>query len=779
MIIKNRQKIVLYVLLSTVLLNCSRNNAHELPENSKENNIETRIDSLLQLMTLEEKIGQLNQYAVGTELTGPGKKSLKDSVRYNRLLNGQVGSVLNLLGAEETCKLQKQVVENSRLGIPLLLGYDVVHGYQTIFPIPLGESASWDLDIIQQTASIAAKEAAAAGIHWTFAPMVDISRDARWGRVMEGAGEDPYLGAQIAKARVKGFQGNDLALPTTIAACAKHLAGYGFVESGKDYNSVYMGKSTLLNTILPPFKAASDAGVATVMNAFNDIEGVPSTSNSYLLHNLLKNDWQFDGFVVSDWNSVGELVNHGTAKNKQQAAAQAINAGTDMDMEANAYIENLHTLVASGMVKEHTIHEAVKRILRVKFRLGLFDDPYRYCNSNREDSILLSKNNLAVARDVARKSIVLLKNEGGMLPLSNVKKIAVIGPLAKDKDSPLGNWRAAGKQGSAISFYEGITAVLGDAQITYAEGCKLSIGPNNFFEEIVVEERDKSGFEKAKELAQNADVVLMVLGETAYMSGEARSRADIGLPGLQLELLQEVYKVNKNIILVLMNGRPLAIPWEAEHIPAIVETWHLGSEAGNAIADVLTGAYNPSGKLPMTFPRTVGQLPLYYNHKTTGRATADSGLVFYTHHADVENTPLYPFGFGLSYSTFEYTNLVLDKKQLIKNEAITVSITVKNVSKIDGEEVVQLYIQDVVGSITRPVKELKGFKKVFIKSGELLTIEFNISTDNLAFYRKDFTYGTELGKFRVFVGGNSRDVLLAEFELMEEGNGKEELVIRD
>jgi len=769
------QKTILYMLLSTVLLSCSGSNSHELLENVKVNNIETQIDSLLQLMTLEEKIGQLNQYAIGTELTGPSKKSLKDSVRYNRLLNGQVGSVLNLLGAAETCKLQKKVVENSRLGIPLLFGYDVVHGYETIFPIPLGESASWDLEVIEKTASIAAKEAAAAGIHWTFAPMVDVSRDARWGRVMEGAGEDPYLGSQIAKARVNGFQGSDLALPNTIAACAKHLAGYGFVESGKEYNSVYVGKSTLLNTIIPPFKAANDAGVATVMNAFNDIGAIPSTANRYLLQNLLKHSWQFEGFVVSDWNSIGELVNHGTAKDKQQAAAQAINAGTDMDMEADAYIENLQTLVASGRVKEYTINEAVRRILRVKFRLGLFDDPYRYCNSNREESTLLNKHNLAVARDVARKSIVLLKNEGGLLPLNNLKSIAIIGPLAKDKDSPLGNWRAAAKQGSAVSFYEGITTALDDVQIIYAEGCKLSVGSNNFFEEVIVEKKDRSGFAKAKKLAQNADVVLMVLGETAYMSGEARSRADIGLPGLQLELLQEVYTVNKNIVLVLMNGRPLTIPWEAEHIPAIVETWHLGSEAGNAIADVLTGKYNPSGKLPMTFPRSVGQLPIYYNHKITGRPASDNGQVFYTHHTDVENTPLYPFGFGLSYSTFEYSNLALDINQLTENEEITVSVTVKNTSKIDGEEVVQLYIQDVVGSITRPVKELKGFKKVWIKSGASVIIKFNISDPDLAFYRKDFTYGTEPGKFRVFVGGNSRDVLSAEFKLMKVGEGKEEM----
>lgn len=764
----NMQKNTIYYLfIFLITIGCAQNSAQELGEKVKKEIIDVRVDSVLQLMTLNEKIGQLNQYSVGAELTGPGSKDDWQSERIGRLKNGQVGSVLNLLGAEETRKMQEMVVNNSRLGIPLLFSYDVVHGYKTIFPIPLGESASWDLEAIQKSAAIAAAEASAAGLHWTFAPMVDISRDARWGRVMEGAGEDTYLGSEIAKARINGFQGNDLSDYSTIAACAKHFAAYGFVESGKDYNNVYVGKSMLLNTILPPFKAANDAGVVTFMNAFNDIDGIPSTANSYLLKDILKDEWGFKGFVVSDWNSIGEMINHGTAKDKSDATVKAINAGTDMDMEAVAYIENLESLVESGKVKEETINEAVSRILKVKFQLGLFDDPYSYSDVEREKATVMSDQNMEAARDVARKSVVLLKNESNVLPLSTNTKIAVIGPLVKDKDTPLGNWRGAVEAGTAISLWEGLSEVYDSKNLVYAEGCKLSVGPNNFFNEVEVEEKDRSGFTDAVNAARNAEVVIMTLGETAYMSGEARSRADIGLPGLQLELLKEIYKVNKNIVLVLMNGRPLTIPWEAENIPAILETWHLGSQAGRAITDVLTGKYNPSGKLPMTFPRSVGQLPMYYNHKSTGRPSADSGMVFYTHHYDVENTPLFPFGFGLSYSQFEYANLKLNKNSIGESETLEVTIEVTNTSNLAGEEVVQLYLQDVVASITRPVKELKKFNKVKIEPNETKEVVFNISKEDLAFYRADFSYGTEPGEFKVFVGGNSRDVLETKFMLTE------------
>ncbi|MGB0525963.1 MAG: glycoside hydrolase family 3 N-terminal domain-containing protein, partial [Flammeovirgaceae bacterium] len=648
-------KMYTYMLLAyCCLIGCkNQTTSHNMPPNSI---IETKVDSLLSLMTLEEKVGQLNQYAVGSNLTGPAQREGLEKLRYEQLLSGQVGSVLNLVGAHQAYEMQKQVVENSRLGIPLIFAYDVIHGYKTMFPIPLAESASWDLDAIEQSAKIAAKEAASAGIQWTFAPMIDISRDARWGRVMEGAGEDPFLGSEIARARVKGFQGNDLSAITTIAACAKHFAAYGFVESGKEYNNVYIGQHTLMNTVIPPFKAALEADVATFMNAFNDIDGIPATAHKQLLRTLLKGEWQYDGLVVSDWNSIGELMNHGVAKDKKQAAKLAIQAGTDVDMEGIAYIDFLKELVENGTVAESVINDAVKRILRLKFKLGLFDDPYQYFDVNREKATLLHQDHLDASREVAKKSIVLLKNENNLLPLTT-KSIAVIGPLAKDKDSPLGNWRAAANANSAVSFYEGLAAAIGkDVTLSYAEGCKLSLGPNVFYQQMKVNQDDRSGFAQAIAQAQKAETVIMVLGETAYMSGEGRSRSELGLPGVQLDLLKAVYQVNKNIILVLMNGRPLAITWEAEHIPAILETWHLGAQAGHAIADVLTGKYNPSGKLPMSFPRNAGQAPIYYNHKITGRpAPNNPGEVFYSHFTDVDNSPLYPFGYGLSYSTFDYS----------------------------------------------------------------------------------------------------------------------------
>ncbi len=726
--------------------------------------INSQVENLLAQMTLEEKIGQLNQYSIGIELTGPGEKTGNAKVRYDQLMSGQVGSVLNLLGAKNAREVQQKVVENTRLGIPLIFAYDVIHGYKTMFPLPLAESASWDLELMETTASIAAKEAAAAGVQWTFAPMIDISRDPRWGRVMEGAGEDTYLGTQIAKARVKGLQGNDLSDPTTIAACAKHFAGYGFSEAGREYNNVYMGKHQLLNTVIPPFKAAAEMGAATFMNAFNDIDGIPATANEYLLRDLLKGQWNYDGVVVSDWNSVGELVIHGVAKDEAEASKMALEAGTDVDMEAAAYVENLKSLVENKQLDIAVLDDAVRRVLTLKQKLGLLDDPYKYFDEAREKATLLAEEHLKLAREAARKSIVLLKNEGGLLPIQK-QNIAIIGPLAKDKDSPLGNWRAAADANSAISLYEGITTALPNANITFAEGCKLSVGPNNFVTELEIEKEDRSGFAEAVKIAKSADVVIMNLGEPAYMSGEARSRTEIGLPGLQLELLQEVYKVNKNIVLVLMNGRPLTLEWESANIPAIVEAWHLGSMAGHAIADVLTGAYNPSGKLTMSFPRSVGQIPVYYNQKMTGRPSSDPGLVFYSHYMDEDNVPRYPFGFGLSYTTFQYSDITLSQTEISKGGQLTASVTVTNTGAIDGEEVVQLYIRDLVGSITRPVLELKDFKKVMIKAGESQKIDFVIDESKLAFYQKDFTFGVESGDFQIFIGPNSRDLTAATFAL--------------
>lgn len=723
-----------------------------------------KVESLLAEMTLDEKIGQLNQYSIGVELTGPGEKSGNTKVRYEQLMSGQVGSVLNLLGAKNAREVQQQVVENTRLGIPLIFSYDVIHGYKTMFPIPLGETSSWDLATMEATARAAAAESASAGLQWTFAPMMDVARDPRWGRVMEGAGEDTYLGSEIAKARIKGFQGDDLADPTTIAACAKHFAGYAFSESGKDYNNVYMGKHQLLNTVLPPFKSAASIGAATFMNSFNDIDGVPSTASSYLQRDLLKGEWKYDGVVVSDWNSIGELIPHGVAKNKYEAAKLAIQAGSDIDMEASAYVENLKKLVENKEVDVSLIDDAVRRVLRLKQKLGLLDDPYLYFDEAREKETLYKKEFLDLARDAGKKSIVLLKNDNKLLPIK-AKKVALIGPLAKDKDSPLGNWRAAADANSAVSLYEGLAEALGESNVTYAPGCKLSIGPNNFFNEVQIEENDRSGFAEAVRIARGAELVIMNLGEPAYLSGEARSRSELGLPGLQLELLKEVYKVNKNIVLVLMNGRPLTIEWEAENIPAIVEAWHLGSMAGHAIADVLTGKYNPSGKLTMSFPRSVGQIPVYYNHKMSGRPSTAPGMIFYTHYMDEENGPRYPFGYGLSYSDFEYSTITLSDTTLNPGGSIIASIKVANTSTVDGEEIVQLYIRDLIGSITRPVLELKGFQKAMIKAGETRQFDFEVTEEQLSFYRKDFSYGTEPGDFEVFIGPNSNELMKASFTL--------------
>ncbi|GAA5031316.1 glycosyl hydrolase [Marivirga lumbricoides] len=744
---------ILFLSLLTAF-SCSQQEESKNNINSKDR-VTQKVDSVLSLMTLEEKIGQINQYAIGEEMTGPSEKGEQAEKRYQQILSGKVGSVLNLLGAENTMKLQKLVMENSRLKIPLIFSYDVIHGYKTIFPVPLAESASWNLDLMKKTASVAAQEAAASGLHWTFAPMIDVSRDARWGRVMEGAGEDPYLGAEIAKARILGFQGNDLSDPFTIAATAKHFAGYGFVESGKDYNSMNLNREVLLNQIIPPFKAAEEVGVASFMNSFNDVDGIPASASEYLLRDILKGQWEFDGVVVSDWNSIGEIVNHGTAANLKEASAQAINAGSDIDMEAEAYITHLATLVEEGKVEEETINDAVRRVLKLKFELGLFDNPYKYSDLTREKETIQKPEFTEVAREIARESIVLLKNEKDLLPLKSNQKIAVIGPLAKDKDSPLGNWRAQAKAGSAISLYEGLEEAFGTENLIYAEGVKLSIGPNTFHQKTEIEEKDKSGFEEAKKIAQKADVVIMALGETAYMSGEGRSRSEIGLPGLQLELLEEIKEVNSNIVLVLMNGRPLTLSWEAENIPAILETWHLGAEAGNAIADVLKGDYNPSGKLTMSFPRRVGQLPIYYNHKVTGRPDSGPGMVFYTHHNDVDSTPLFPFGFGLSYSNFEYGEIQLSSNTLEADGSITASVEITNSGKVSGEEIVQLYIQDEVGSVTRPVKELKGFAKEKLAPNESKTFTFTITPEMLSFYRKDNTFGTEPGTFKIYIAPNS------------------------
>jgi len=735
---------------------------------SQEKNMDKKVDDLLKRMTLNEKIGQLNQYSGFWDFTGPVPKDGDAAKKYQDIKDGLVGAMLNVKEVKNIYKLQKIAVEETRLGIPLLFGFDVIHGYKTISPIPLAESASWDLQAIQKSAEIAAEEAAAGGINWTFAPMVDITRDARWGRVMEGAGEDAFLGSKIAEARIKGFQG-DLSSNKNIIACAKHFAGYGFAEAGKEYNTVDVSDETLHNIIFPPFKASVNAGVRTFMNSFNQLNGIPATGNKFLQRDVLKGAWNFQGFVVSDWGSIKELVTHGYAKNNNDAAEIAINAGSDMDMESNVYVKHLNDLVKSGKVNETTIDDAVRRVLKIKCELGLFDNPYKYCDEAYEKETVGKQEFQEGVLDIAKKSIVLLKNESNLLPLKKSgQKIAIIGALANDKNSPLGNWRLAADDNTAISVLEGLQKYKGN-QITYAKGADVVIGETRFSKEVKVNTTDKSGFEEAIITTKTADVVIMVLGENGYQSGEGRSRTEIGLPGVQQELLEAVYAVNKNIVLVLNNGRPLAFPWAVDNIPAIVEAWQLGTQSGNAIAQVLYGDYNPSGKLPMTFPRNVGQLPIYYNYKSTGRPIQekDPGVVFWSHYSDEKNAPLFPFGYGLSYSKFEYSNLQLDKTSFSEKGKIKVSVDLKNNSEIIGKEVVQWYIRDLIGSYTRPIKELKGFEIVELKPFETKTITFIINEKTIEFYTVNSLWEAEPGKFKVFVGGNSEAAIEADFQYIK------------
>ncbi|MFT4760453.1 MAG: beta-glucosidase [Paraglaciecola sp.] len=727
---------------------------------------EKKIDELIAKMTLEEKIGQLIQYNGSWDVTGPAPAGGGDKAKYEHLKNGRVGSMLNVVSVKATREAQ-ELAMSSRLKIPLIFGYDVIHGYQTMFPVPLGESASWDMDAIKQSAQIAAAESAASGIHWTFAPMVDVSRDARWGRVMEGAGEDTYLGSKIATARVMGFQGDDLSTDNTIAACAKHFAAYGFAEAGRDYNTVDISERTLREVVFPPFQACVDAGVATFMNSFNEIGGVPATGSKFLQRDILKGEWGFDGFIVSDWGSIAEMIPHGVAKDKRDAAKIAMNAGSDMDMEGYCYIDELQGLVDAGEVDLAKVEDAVRRVLRVKFRLGLFDDPYKYCDEAKEKAVVGAKEHLVAARDIARKSIVLLKNDNNILPLKKAgQTIAVIGPLAADKDAPLGSWRAHAVANSAISVLEGIKNAVSDVNnVRYAEGAKLSIGKRNFLNEVTINMTDKSGFAEAEKMAAAADIVVLAIGEDAWQSGEGRSQVDIGLTGVQQELLEKIVAANKNTVVVLMNGRPLALPWMDENVPAIVETWQLGSEAGNAIADVLFGDYNPSGKLPVSFPRHGGQTPLYYNQKNTGRPSSGPGMVFWSHYTDERNDALYPFGYGLSYTTFSYSDLKLKESSVPMNGEVSISVTIKNTGKVAGKETAQLYIRDLFGSVTRPVRELKGFEQVELKPGESKTVTFTLTEKDLAFWTADKKWAAEAGDFEVYVGGSSKANLKGTFSL--------------
>lgn len=717
------------------------------------------VSNLLVKMTLEEKIGQLNQYNGDWGATG---KITPDGDKETQIKQGKVGSMLNVTGVDKTRKLQELAMQ-SRLRIPLLFGQDVIHGFRTTFPIPLGETASWDLDLIQKAAHVAATEAAAYGIHWTFAPMVDVARDPRWGRVMEGAGEDTYLGSKVAIARVKGFQGNGLGNVDAVMACAKHFAAYGAAVGGRDYNSVDMSLRQLNETYLPPFKAAVDAGAATLMNSFNDINGVPATGNSYILRDKLKKEWGFKGFVVSDWGSIGEMIPHGFAKDGRDAALKAIIAGSDMDMESRCYRDHLKQLVADGKVPVALIDDAVKRILLKKYEMGLFDGPYRFCNEERQKAQENNVENRKFAREVGAKSIVLLKNEAvngqPLLPLtSGNKTIALIGPFMKATVANHGFWSIAFPDDSLriVSQYDGIARrANGQSSIVYAKGCNVN-------------DSDRSGFAEAIEAANKADVVVMSLGEAHDMSGEAKSRSSIRIPGVQEELLKAICATGKPVVLLVNAGRPLVFEWASDNVPAILYTWWLGTEAGNSIADVLFGDYNPSGKLPMSFPRTEGQIPIYYNHYNTGRpAKNDEDKLYVSAYIDLANTPKYPFGYGLSYTHFDISNLRLSSEKMVaKGGKIGVTVDVKNTGNYDGEEVVQLYIRDLVGSVVRPVKELKGFKKIFLKKGESTSVSFQLTPDDLKFYNNEVQWVNEAGDYNIFVGNSSQASLNGHFSLI-------------
>ena len=720
--------------------------------------ISERVELLLKEMTLEEKVGQMNQLNGFWDVTGPAPKEGTAELKYRQLERGLVGSMLTVRGVEQVRAVQKIAVEKTRLKIPLIIGFDVIHGYKTISPIPLAEAASWDLQAIKNSARVAALEASAAGINWTFAPNVDVTREPRWGRIMEGAGEDPYLNSKVAVARVQGFQGEsseDLKSPHTIAATLKHFAAYGFAEAGKEYNLVEISNATLHNIVLPPFKAAVEAGARSVMNSFNVINGIPATASTYLQRDLLKEEWGFKGMVVSDYASIRELIAHGYAKDEQDAALKAVEAGSDMDMESYLYVEHLADLVREGKVQESLVDDAVRRILALKFELGFMDNPYLYLDEEREKKITGSKENREAVLDVAKKSIVLLKNEKGILPLKKKgQKIALIGSLAADKNSPLGSWRIASDDNTAVSVLEGMQAYKGNS-LVYSKGADVSVGAGSFTTEVKINTTDRSGFDEAINAAKESDVVVMVLGEHGFQSGEGRSRTDLGLPGLQQELLEKVFAVNPNVVLVLNNGRPLTIPWAAEHIPAIVEAWHLGSESGNAIAQVLYGDYNPSGKLPVSFPRNVGQVPIYYNELSTGRYTNTDGLVFWSHYIDSEKTPQYVFGHGLSYTSFSYSNLWTEKSLYGMGEKITVRVEVANTGERKGVETVQLYIHDKHASIVRPLKELKGFRQVALAPGERKVVEYVLSEKELGFYNNNGDYIVEPGAFTIMVGGSS------------------------
>jgi beta-glucosidase len=763
------KKIAIWALVMSAFGSALIIQKKEIPADRK---MDDFISRLLEQMTVQEKIGQLNLI---TPRGGSFYCAVVTPEDEAKIIAGQVGGLTGVMGPGKVRKAQELAVKQSRMKIPLLFGFDVIHGYKTAFPIPLGLSCSWDMELIEKTARIAAVEATADGLCWNFSPMVDIARDPRWGRVAEGAGEDPYLGSQIAKAMVRGYQGNDLSRPDTLLATVKHFALYGAAEAGREYNTVDMSRQRMFNVYLPPYEAAVDAGVGCVMSSFNDVEGIPASGNRWLLTEVLRSQWGFRGFVVSDYTSVTEMTAHGMG-DKQAVSAMALKAGLDMEIMGGGFLTTLEKSLQENKITEQDISQACRRILEAKYKLGLFDDPYRYIDASRPGKDILTAAARQVSREAACRSFVLLKNERHVLPLKKPGTVALIGPLANDKNNMLGPWAFSADPQMAIPVLEGIKSAAGsEVEIIYAKGANITDDPemarkaNVFGLRVEIDDRSpEEMIEDALAAASKADVVVAVVGEASEMSGESSSRSDITLPGNQKKLLKALARTGKPLVLVIVSGRPLALTEENDWAAAILQAWHPGLEAGNAVADVLYGRCNPSGRLTLTFPRNAGQIPIYYSQKNTGRPAA--GEVYKkneSNYLDVPNTPLFPFGHGLSYSTFEYRNLILSKNSIIGHEELEISVEVSNTGNYDGEEVVQLYVRDLIGSVTRPLKELKGFKKVFIGKGETKRVTFALTVEDLVFYRYDLSSGAEPGQFMVFVGGNSDTTMAKEFRLVE------------
>ncbi len=756
--VRNKSAYLLLVLLFFSLIifqNWSKTDDSVYIEKAKER----FIGNLMKQMTIEEKVGQLNLLVGDLFYTGPTVGTVESDKFDERIRKGEITGLFNIYGAEYTAKLQKIAITESRLKIPLIFGADIIHGFKTIMPIPLAEAASWDLDAIEKSARIAAEESSASGIHWTFAPMVDVTRDARWGRAAEGAGEDVFLNCEIAQARVRGFQNNDLSSSTSMAACAKHYVAYGAAEAGRDYNTVDISERRLREIYIPPFNAAINAGVASIMTAFNELNGVPVSGDKWLINEVLRNGLGFDGMVVSDWQSIFEMIPHGSVKNREHAGQLSIEAGVDMDMMSEIYLRVLPKLIRDGSVDIKHVDQAVKNVLDLKYDLGLFDDPFIYCDTIKEASEVRSSDHLEFARGMARKSMVLLKNDHNTLPLSKgVNNIGLIGPLVKSQAELNGTWCFFGEPDHVVDIYQGISnAVSKDCKVLYDPGCPLYAQCENFANAI--------------HIANQSDVVILALGESSIWNGEGASRANIGLPNSQLDLVKAMKETGKPVIALVFCGRPLDLSRLEKYADAIIVCWALGSETGHAISDVLFGDYNPSGKLPISFPRSIGQVPIYYSTKNTGRKyeghhdEPQYERVYRSRYIDVPNSPLYPFGYGLSYTIFKYDTVKLDRNTISPGESIEANVLVKNTGSFAGEEIVQMYIRDWVGSVTRPVKELKGFKKVFLKPGEEKAVHFKIDQKTLQFLRKDLSWGTEPGKFSVFIGPNSDTDNKTEFIL--------------